>query len=263
MNFGEKLYHLRKEKGLTQEALAEKLSTTRQAISKWENNQGYPETEKLLMIGEIFNVSMDYLLKDTVKEETDDEEGYYVSKEMGNGYLLTIERVAKYVSMGLALIALAFFPYFTIDGHSAMSIFPTIILGTLGIGFCGAAIFIEGDQYKILKREPLLFDKSYKEELIERYEQVKKRRGAFLVIGVSLFVAGILGLAIGQNYLSEAGTLKAYYPLFIGMAAIGIFLLFRIALVLDGYKLLARNEEYVNRITFKVVRKLKQRIDEF
>ena len=40
MTFGEKLYQLRKERGLSQEALAEKLHTSRQAISKWENNNG-------------------------------------------------------------------------------------------------------------------------------------------------------------------------------------------------------------------------------
>ena len=45
MTFGERLFKLRKEKGLSQESLAEQLNTTRQAISKWENNQGYPETD--------------------------------------------------------------------------------------------------------------------------------------------------------------------------------------------------------------------------
>lgn len=45
MEFGEKLFKLRKEKGFSQETLAEKLNTSRQAISKWENGQGFPETE--------------------------------------------------------------------------------------------------------------------------------------------------------------------------------------------------------------------------
>ena len=58
MNLGEKIYKLRKEKGLSQEALAEFVGTTRQAISKWENNQGYPETEKLLC----FQMSLRYPL---------------------------------------------------------------------------------------------------------------------------------------------------------------------------------------------------------
>ena len=61
MMFNEKLYKMRKEKNLSQEALAEKLNTTRQAVSKWETGQGFPETERLLMISNFFNVSMDYL----------------------------------------------------------------------------------------------------------------------------------------------------------------------------------------------------------
>lgn len=63
MTFGEKLFKLRKEKGLSQEQLAWQVNTTRQAVSKWENDQGFPETEKLMMLGNIFSVSIDYLLK--------------------------------------------------------------------------------------------------------------------------------------------------------------------------------------------------------
>lgn len=49
MTLGDKIYQLRKERGLSQEALAEQLGATRQAVSKWETNQGFPETEKLLL----------------------------------------------------------------------------------------------------------------------------------------------------------------------------------------------------------------------
>ena len=62
MTFGEKLYQLRKSYGLSQEALAEKLNTSRQAISKWENNNGYPETEKIILISKLFQVNLDDLL---------------------------------------------------------------------------------------------------------------------------------------------------------------------------------------------------------
>lgn len=50
MTFGEKLFQLRKARGLSQEELAGKLNTSRQAISKWENNNGYPETEKIIIV---------------------------------------------------------------------------------------------------------------------------------------------------------------------------------------------------------------------
>lgn len=87
MNFGEKIYRLRKEKGLSQEALAELVGTTRQAISKWENNQGYPETEKLLLLSNVFEVSVDFLLKEEKTDSGADKKGYYVSREMAMGYI--------------------------------------------------------------------------------------------------------------------------------------------------------------------------------
>lgn len=64
MTFSEKLYKLRKKSGLSQEQLAEQLSVSRQAISKWESGQSVPESEKLIVISNYFNVSLDYLLKD-------------------------------------------------------------------------------------------------------------------------------------------------------------------------------------------------------
>lgn len=70
MNFAEKLKLIRKERNITQEQLAELLSVSRQAVSKWESGAGYPETEKLLIISKRLNVSLDYLLLDeTVIEE--------------------------------------------------------------------------------------------------------------------------------------------------------------------------------------------------
>lgn len=66
MNFSEKLYTLRKERGLSQEQLAENLDVSRQAISKWESGRAVPETEKLLLISDYFGVSLDYLMKEVV-----------------------------------------------------------------------------------------------------------------------------------------------------------------------------------------------------
>jgi transcriptional regulator with XRE-family HTH domain len=64
MKFNEKLQALRKEKGLSQEALAELLDVSRQAISKWESGQSYPETEKMIALSEMFGVTLDSLIKD-------------------------------------------------------------------------------------------------------------------------------------------------------------------------------------------------------
>ena len=62
MNFCEKLQQLRKQKGLTQEQLAEKMFVSRTAISKWESGKGYPNLDSLKYLSEIFSVSIDDLL---------------------------------------------------------------------------------------------------------------------------------------------------------------------------------------------------------
>ena len=64
MALSEKLYSLRKKSGLSQEQLAQQLNVSRQAISKWESGTATPETEKLLILSDYFQVSLDYLLKD-------------------------------------------------------------------------------------------------------------------------------------------------------------------------------------------------------
>lgn len=131
--FGEKLFKLRKQKGLSQEALAETLGTTRQAISKWENGQGFPETEKLLMIGNIFEVSIDYLLKDAVEHNKGNEDGYYVSRETAEGFLLSTRKSAKHIGLGFSLFTLAFEPYLIFGQDSVVGLLLIISIATLGI----------------------------------------------------------------------------------------------------------------------------------
>ncbi|MEE3471945.1 MAG: DUF5680 domain-containing protein [Butyrivibrio hungatei] len=64
MNFSEKLQLIRKSKGMTQEELAEKLDVSRQAVAKWESGQVYPDISNLIQISNLFNVTVDYLVRD-------------------------------------------------------------------------------------------------------------------------------------------------------------------------------------------------------
>ena len=64
MAFGERLAELRRAHGLTQEAFAEQLNVSRQAVSKWESCRGYPEIDKILWICGRYGVTMDDLFRD-------------------------------------------------------------------------------------------------------------------------------------------------------------------------------------------------------
>ena len=66
MSIGSKLAQARKAANLTQEQLAERLGVTRQAVSRWESNAAYPETDKIVRMARLLNVSCDYLLRDDI-----------------------------------------------------------------------------------------------------------------------------------------------------------------------------------------------------
>ena len=63
-----KLVSLRKQKGLTQMELAEKLNVSRQAISRWEVGAAVPSTDNLNVLGDLYGVSVDYLLDDNTRD---------------------------------------------------------------------------------------------------------------------------------------------------------------------------------------------------
>ncbi|WP_298035173.1 helix-turn-helix domain-containing protein [uncultured Dysosmobacter sp.] len=63
MTFGEKLQSLRQKAGMSQDALAEKLNVSRQAVSRWERDETMPETEKVVALADLFGVTTDYLLR--------------------------------------------------------------------------------------------------------------------------------------------------------------------------------------------------------
>ena len=62
MNIAERLKDLRKEAGYSQEQVAELLNVSRQAVSKWESAQGYPDIENIIKLAQMYEVSTDYLL---------------------------------------------------------------------------------------------------------------------------------------------------------------------------------------------------------
>ena len=63
MNMADRIQYLRKTKGISQEALADKVGVSRQAVSKWESEQSIPDLEKIIIMSDLFGVTTDYILK--------------------------------------------------------------------------------------------------------------------------------------------------------------------------------------------------------
>lgn len=260
MKLGEKIYKLRKEKGLSQEALAELAGTTRQAISKWENDQGYPETEKLLLLSNVFEVSIDFLLKDEKQERGTDEKGYYVSREMAAGYIANEKMTCKYFGAGFALFALAGIPYIMFQTATAWKMLGMSVCILAGIIALVVSLFISKDEYTVLKKESLLFDYEFLKVLTDEYRSVKKKNTVVAIPCTVLFIAGLLALAITARGIIPW---TQYHSLvFLGLS-VGLFGFVYSAGTMEAYEILVHNGNYSNSLWFKVKRKAKSKIEKW
>lgn len=254
MNFGEKLFTLRKKEGLSQEGLAEKLNTSRQAVSKWENGQGFPETEKILKIGNIFNVSMDYLLKDSVKEERVEDVGYYVSREMADGFLLNEEKLMKNTTLGMIMCAFAYIIYLIFKDRLEICILLVGVMVAIGVLLIFKGAMLE-DNYKKIKQQHLIFDEETLKNLKERYGNLKKK--LFVpIVGISTLVIGIIIFLITGKILElESINYKILATLFI---SIGLYVFINYATKLEAYEILVENDKHINKLSNKILRKAKK-----
>ena len=77
MEFNEKLQLLRREKGISQEKLAEEIGVPQQLVAKWEEGDEIPDMHSLMALSDWFNVSLDELLRDRINLRTLERLGFY------------------------------------------------------------------------------------------------------------------------------------------------------------------------------------------
>lgn len=108
-NLPAKLVSLRKQKGITQMELAEKLNVSRQAISRWEVGLAVPTTDNLKVLSELYGVSIDYLLNDAAENvskqnEVKQDQSSASETEEKNGFR---NRRRWYIGAAIGLVLMA------------------------------------------------------------------------------------------------------------------------------------------------------------
>ena len=241
MNFSDKLKKHRKELGLSQEELSYELNVSRQAVSKWENGQGYPEIEKLLLLSNLFNVSLDYLLKEESNSSYEEnEKGYYANKETVYSFLESKKRHSKKIALGVSIIIIStVFPLFFGD-----SIGTTLLLCSvaLGVGILVLSGFTP-KQYTELDEQPLVFDPAFLREFKLIAQQKRKRYGLQIVFGIVLIIISVATVvALEDIFFIKGDNIDALIPISVSIS-VYIFIISNSAL--ETEKIIAMNEDYL------------------
>ena len=101
MSIGQRIGNLRKNKGYSQEYVAERLEVSRQAVSKWENDTSAPDTYNLIALAELFDVSVEYIAIGKQAEQAQNE-----STAWANYRAISLQRILGIVFIGIGLLSL-------------------------------------------------------------------------------------------------------------------------------------------------------------
>ena len=266
MIFADKLIDLRKKNGWSQEELAEKLSVSRQTVSKWEGAQSIPDMARIIQLSELFHVSTDYLLKDE-KEQTENpeisqdyaSEGVVVrtiGMEEANQFLKIKEENSRRVAVGVLLCILSPVALILLGGAQSFGLLKWTENMAGGIGLVvmmlmiipAVGLFIISglriSQYEYLEKEPVetLYGVSgMARERKERFQPVHTRH---LIIGIMLCVASVIPLFAsiifkGESFISVVGIAAILV-----LAAIGVMLIVRVSIIQGSYQMLLEEADY-------------------
>lgn len=245
MIFGQKLKNLRKEQGYSQEEFAQRLDVSRQAVSKWESDRGTPETEKLLQISTIFGVTLDYLLKDEQTEDNQYSKGYYVSREMIDGFLSYKRQGSKRITVGVGLIILSNIFGCVSDYRQAAMVFYWVATA-LGIAILVWHVF-QPKRYQEIEEKTLLFDDTTIKEFRVEHEKNRKRYAVMIIIGVFILILSPELTTIVENYFDTNAANGLSWVL--NTAWVALFIL--AALALRAENMIVQNAQYMSRKSSK------------
>lgn len=268
MTFGEKLYQLRKAQGLSQEALAEKLHTSRQAISKWENDNGYPETEKIILISRLFQISLDDLLKEEREmgavrdsagedaqigsaEKGKEKNGFYINRETANGFLLYYKKKFLWIAVACGLISGCNASTYgsTEPGFYELMLQPLLAVAS-GITLLSVIFYVilKQNPYRHLRNKELIFAEDVRRELRDEFSKMRKVLLACIIVCLAVvginemyFARDLSAAAEAMRLASEAQILRdnVLYMIFVGVCA---FVMVFCAGVHWSYSVLLRNQ---------------------
>ena len=263
MILADKIIEERKKLGLSQEELAEKLSVSRQAVSKWESAQSIPDLQKIIVMSELFSVSTDYLLKDEMEREQKasgesdaDSTVRRVSMEEANAFMKTEAEQSKVVAFGVLLCILCPVLLIFLAGLSEANIAGVtetvaVVIGLVQLFvFVTIAVFLfisyagKIERFDYLRKEQ--FETAYGVSGLvkEKKEAYKPIYTKYLSMGVGLCILSPVPLII-TALINEADVLAvSMTALLLCIVAAGVFMIVRVALVNESYKILLQEGDF-------------------
>ena len=264
MILADKIIDLRKKNGWSQEELAEKLGVSRQSVSKWEGAQSVPDMGRVVQMSELFGVSTDYLLKDSLEKEEPAEDAptdsmtRTVGMEEANAFLRVRAQNAGRVALGVLLCILSPICLILVCGAQEFHLIALSEAQAAGIGVAVLLLMVGGavalfvtsalrsSRFGYLEALPI--DTLYGVDGMtrERKEQFRPTRNLQLTLGIVLCVLAVIPLFVSLILYGEEdhfGHIVAI-ALLLAIAGVGVLLIVRSAILWGAYQRLLQEGDY-------------------
>ena len=264
MILADKIIDLRKKAGWSQEELAEKLDVSRQSVSKWEGAQSIPDMNKILQLSELFGVSTDYLLKDSMEaaetgpsQDTDAEDATFVSMEEANAFLSYKAESAPRIALGVLLCILSPIALFLLGGaqesgrlaitemQAAMIGLIVLLLMVAGAVLLFVLTGMKGSKFEYLEKNALDTAYGVSGMVRERMQREESDHTRSIAVGVVLCVLAAIPLFVLLLWRGE----DEFYGVLgvsaiLTLAGIGVHILVKASIPWEGYRMLLEEGDY-------------------
>ena len=181
MELGARLKEYRNNSGMTQDELAERLYVTRQTISSWENDKSYPDIHSLLMLGEVFHVSLDTLVKGDIE---------IMKEKVSQENIRSFQRDSRVFATLLLLCAVSVFPLFKWGGVPGIVVWGLLFAAALYFAVRLEKVKKEQDIHTY--QEIVAFTNGEKLDGIEKAREEGKRPRQLVAAVLVCAAAGLL-----------------------------------------------------------------------
>lgn len=257
MLLADKIIALRKQKGWSQEELAEQLGVSRQSISKWESMQMVPSLDKIVKLAEVFAVSTDFLLREEIEDPNlvkpvpaesvqQGEPAHVVSMEEANAFLSLSRRRARRHAWGVGLLIAAFI-FVSLSSITPAFNLEIVVCVAWAIGLF-VSTHLSLKPFEHLMHQPIELAYGVAGMVKERQQQGLPTRNAKLTAGIVICAAVFLAFGISGNLNGWPTIPLSRFDLIplvlIGCLAVGAGLIAEVTVIHAAFKTLLEEKRY-------------------
>ena len=264
MSLGDKSAELRRQRGWSQENLAERLGVTRQSVSKWESGASVPDLDKIIGLSELFGVTTDYLIKcegaaeaaPSEAEPADDQHSRYVTASMAREFIELTSANAPKTALAVALFVLSPICLILL---SALSELPGAVISegaAAGLGIAillimvaaGVAMLIllsaKISKYEFLEMDSIRLDAEAARFVGRMKAEFEKPYYLSVAAGVALCIIGALPLIVLACMEASDLIISAGVGMLLILVAAAVYLFVRFGGIRSAYNKLLQEEDY-------------------